>query len=142
MKTKRVAAILLMFLLALSHIAAQDDERKITPLEFKPDFVARELEAVPEIRSKLGLLRLEIDSKELGFIVGYTTAMDFDIPQITGLKPPANLDAILRSNPTPFIGARMVTCGLSSAVTALATAPPGSRHWTTSRYGMKVTGGT
>ncbi len=59
----------------------------ITPSK---DYDKRELGASDKIRSKLTALREEAAEKQWTFEVGYTTAMDFAIEKITGLKPPAN----------------------------------------------------
>lgn len=52
------------------------------------DYERRELTASPKIQSALAKLRKEAPTKGWTFEVGYTTAMDFKIEQITGLMPP------------------------------------------------------
>jgi len=52
------------------------------------DYAKRELAASDKIRSALGALRGEAAAKHWTFEVGYTTAMDFAVEQITGMKPP------------------------------------------------------
>jgi C1A family cysteine protease len=59
----------------------------ITPLM---DYKKRELSATDKIKSELNALRKEKEKKKWTFEVGYTTALDFAIEQITGLKPPEN----------------------------------------------------
>ena len=54
------------------------------------DYAKRELNASDAIRSNLNGLREKAASSQWTFEVGYTTAMDFDIPNITGMKPPQN----------------------------------------------------
>ena len=54
------------------------------------DYDQRELSASAEIKSTLSNLRSEAETKQWTFEVGYTTAMDFPIGQITGLRPPEN----------------------------------------------------
>ena len=54
------------------------------------DYERRELQAPPEVRTQLAALREEGAAKGWTFEVGYTSAMDYKIEQITGLKPPSN----------------------------------------------------
>jgi C1A family cysteine protease len=54
------------------------------------DYEKRELTATGEIKSKLAALRSEAAAKKWTFEVGYTTAMDFDLEELCGLKPPDN----------------------------------------------------
>jgi C1A family cysteine protease len=62
-------------------------EISITPSK---DYDKRELGASDKIKGKLAALREEAVAKQWTFEVGYTTAMDFAIEKIKGLKPPAN----------------------------------------------------
>ncbi len=63
------------------------------------DYEKRELTASDEIKSNLAALRSEAGAKGWTFEVGYTTAMDFAIEEITGLKPPDNfLDLAKQQN--------------------------------------------
>jgi len=55
------------------------------------DYAKRELQAPPAIKQQLQTLRMEIQTKNLKFQVGYTTALDYKIEQITGGKPPVDL---------------------------------------------------
>jgi cathepsin L len=103
MKRMRIAAVALAFGLVLGQLAAQPPS--ITPPGFLPDFAARELRAPQAIRSELADLREEIQDQHLTFRVGYTTALDFRSPQITGLVPPRNLDGILEASKPPQISA-------------------------------------
>ena len=48
----------------------------------------REIDASDKIKSKLKTIRSQKKKKKWTFEVGYTTAMDFAIEQISGLKPP------------------------------------------------------
>lgn len=57
----------------------------ITPPQ---DYEQRESAAPKKIKSELDGLRSEATAKGWTFEVGYTTAMDYDIEEITGLKPP------------------------------------------------------
>ncbi len=54
------------------------------------DYEKRELGASDAIKSELTALRSEAETNQWTFEVGYTTAMDFAIEEITGLKPPEN----------------------------------------------------
>jgi cathepsin L len=54
------------------------------------DYEKREQSAPAEIKAALSTLRNEAESKQWTFEVGYTTAMDFSIEKITGLRPPDN----------------------------------------------------
>ena len=62
----------------------------------KVDLAQRELQAPPAIRVQLERLRQEISVNRWTFQVGYTSALDFAIEQITGLREPANLAALAR----------------------------------------------
>lgn len=54
------------------------------------DYQKRELAAANKVKSALSALRTEAQAKQWTFQVGYTTALDFAIEEITGLKPPEN----------------------------------------------------
>jgi cathepsin L len=54
------------------------------------DYKKRELAAPDKIKSVLNALCSEKEKKKWTFEVGYTTALDFAIEQISGLKPPEN----------------------------------------------------
>jgi C1A family cysteine protease len=54
------------------------------------DYEQRELIASSEIKAQLAALRDEAEEKQWTFEVGYTTAMDFAIEELAGLKPPDN----------------------------------------------------
>lgn len=62
-------------------------EISITP---STDYRKRELGATAKIKAELAALRDEAKDKQWTFEVGYTTAMDFSIDKITGLKPPSD----------------------------------------------------
>ena len=59
----------------------------ITP---SSDYNKRELAATNKIKSSLKNLRSQKETEKWTFEIGYTTALDFDVEQITGLKPPEN----------------------------------------------------
>jgi cathepsin L len=68
----------------------------ITPSQ---NYSKRELAASSKVKSTLTALRSEKAKEKWTFEVGYTTALDFQIDQITGLKPPANwLDLARQQN--------------------------------------------
>lgn len=60
------------------------------PCESNADYESRESQAPPEVRAGLKALRADAVEKGWTFEVGYTTAMDYPIEQITGLTPPAD----------------------------------------------------
>jgi hypothetical protein len=62
-------------------------EISITP---STNYRKRELGATAKIKAELAALRDEAKDKNWTFEVGYTTAMDFSIEKITGLKPPSD----------------------------------------------------
>lgn len=74
-KTLFFAATLLMGSVALS----QD-------LKLPENYRLRELEAPQELKNKLEAARNEIKSRNLKFIVGYTSVADLPLEKITGLK--------------------------------------------------------
>jgi cathepsin L len=97
MKSYRVGVILATVLMVLGIVLAVSaqvqKEMKPTPA-VKPevlDFKARELAAPPKIKMQLENLRKDIQTKNLKFQVGYTTALDFTIEQLAGTKAPADL---------------------------------------------------
>lgn len=106
MKSKKVFLIAFVFGSILVELAAQ------APF----DFVTRELQAPPAIRSKLENLRIEIRERNLNFTVGYTTVLDFPISRITGLVPPPDLDRTLGTFAPPRIGATEAGRAIQSAV--------------------------
>ncbi|MBI4928909.1 MAG: hypothetical protein HY835_14170 [Anaerolineae bacterium] len=59
----------------------------ITP---SSDYKKRELAATTKIKSTLTSLRSAKENENWTFDIGYTSALDFDIEEITGLKPPEN----------------------------------------------------
>ena len=62
----------------------------ITPQGVQIHFANREMEAELQIRTLLHNLRQDISIRRLTFQVGYTTALDFQIKQITGAIVPPN----------------------------------------------------
>ena len=68
----------------------------ITPLNESMDFQERESASSVEIRQRLGSLRQQVAAESLPFQVGYTTAMNFPLDQITGLKLPADLPGLMQ----------------------------------------------
>ncbi len=68
----------------------------ITPKGMVMDFQERGLKAPSRIKSELAVLEKGISDKGWTFQVGYTTAMDFDIEQITGLKVPERLPQLAK----------------------------------------------
>jgi cathepsin L len=62
----------------------------ITPKGVQIIFAKREMQAQLQIRTLLQNLRQDISIRRLSFQVGYTTALDFKIAQITGAVVPPN----------------------------------------------------
>ena len=79
--------------------------------QFEPPLSAqiktRELNAPAAIKTKLESIRAEIRSKNLGFEVAYTEAMDIPLEQLTGLKVPA--DASARAQAQMALSAKMLS---------------------------------
>lgn len=78
------------------------------------DYRNRELEASNRIKAELAALREEATANKWTFEVGYTTAMDFAIEKLKGLKPPANwLDQakLQKSLVRPMEGAKQISLG-------------------------------
>ena len=69
-----------------------EEERDEMDISITPsrDYVKRELGASDKIKAGLAALREEAVAKQWTFEVGYTSAMDFAIEKITGMKPPAD----------------------------------------------------
>jgi len=83
-----VVAVLVILGMLQSVAACQ---KLITPKGVVIDYQQRELIAAPVIKAKLEELRKRIEPERWTFQVGYTTAMDFTIAQITGLRVPRDL---------------------------------------------------
>jgi len=82
----RVGVVLLAALLA-------QGMAQVTPLA---DYQKREAAASEVIKKRLAALRLEIQQKGRTFKVGYTTAMDFKIEQLTGAKALVSVSDLAR----------------------------------------------
>ncbi len=67
----------------------------------------RELSAPAAIKGKLEVIRAEIKSKNLGFEVGYTEAMDKPLEQLCGLQVPP--DATARAQAQMALSAKMLS---------------------------------
>lgn len=93
---KSIMILLLTFGMVQSATAAE--RRPITPKNKIINYKERELKAPPEVRKKLEKLRRDIQAKKGGFNVGYTTALDFRVDQITGAKPPAGLPKLAKEH--------------------------------------------
>ncbi|MBK6749838.1 MAG: Cathepsin L [Acidobacteria bacterium] len=59
------------------------------------DYAKRELSAPPQVKQKLTDLRTKIQQRKLNYTIGYTTALDLPIKQLTGLKIPKNLRSLV-----------------------------------------------
>lgn len=92
MRGYRISQMFVMVLVILGMLQSVSAGQKlITPKGVVIDYQQRELKALPAIKAKLEELRKGIKGRELTFEVGYTTAMDFTIAQITGLRVPIDL---------------------------------------------------
>jgi cathepsin L len=67
-------------------------QTEVTQIKLSPYYKQRELQASPAVRSRLTELRATIKAKNLTFGVGYTTAADRKIEELTGTVAPANLE--------------------------------------------------
>jgi cathepsin L len=59
-------------------------------MEVSPFYANRLRAAPPQIVQRLNALQAQIAQRHLTFTVGYTTAMDYPLEQITGAREPAN----------------------------------------------------
>ncbi len=64
------------------------------------DYHQRELHAPRRVRSMLQQLRKKAEARKWMFTVGYTSAMDFDLPKITGIKLPQNVSQLVKQQNT------------------------------------------
>ncbi len=64
------------------------------------DYHNRELRASKRIRSRLQQLRKLAEARKWGFSVGYTSAMDYDLPKITGIRLPQNVVQLVKQQNT------------------------------------------
>lgn len=97
MKTKQLfqfSVALFLVLAVVQNSAAEQPLKLITPPGVVIHYKQRELDAPPAIKSKLESLRKMIKEENWTFEVGYTTAMDYPIEQITGLKVPRGFLAL------------------------------------------------
>jgi cathepsin L len=80
-----------------SGLAAGKEEPQPT-LEAEGQFyLSRETKASPQILGALQKLRGEAKAQKWTFEVGYTEAMDLPLGQLSGLKPPPNLDQLIKA---------------------------------------------
>ena len=98
MRGYRIYQMLVMVLVILGMLQSVSAGQKlITPKGVVIDYQQRELIAPPAIKAELEKLREKIETKRWTFQVGYTTAMDFTIAQITGLRVPIDLLSLARN---------------------------------------------
>lgn len=79
--------------LLLAAFAAALAVGALTQEEDKVFYQTRESAAPEAVKEKLGVLRAHVSERQLTFQVGYTTAMEFDLEQITGLVEPPDLES-------------------------------------------------
>jgi cathepsin L len=62
-------------------------------MQVSPQFYEERLQkASPEVKQRVQTLRAQVAAQHLSFTVGYTTAMDRSLEQLTGAKAPADLE--------------------------------------------------
>ena len=89
----------------LAPVAAMAQVKHFEPM-LNLQLKQRELSAPAAIKGRLETIRAEIKTKNLGFEVGYTEAMDKTLEQLTGLKVPA--DAAARAQAHMSVAAKMM----------------------------------
>ncbi len=95
MSTKRPFLLLMtcfLVLVVMPALSVGQQAKQITPSDTTRDLGQRELQAAPKIQAQLKSLRSNAKEKGWTFKVGYTTALDFKLESITGLKVPDNLN--------------------------------------------------
>jgi cathepsin L len=64
------------------------------------DYHTRELHAPKRIKSRLQELRKKAEARKWRFTVGYTSAMDYALPKITGIRLPQNVSQLVEQQNT------------------------------------------
>jgi len=97
-RTFKILFIALVFSVFLS--GSPESQQPVKPSQVEKEalqfYQQRELGASQNIRSRIQTLREVIRAKNYTFQVGYTTAMDYKIEQITGLVAPPNLKELIQ----------------------------------------------
>jgi C1A family cysteine protease len=98
---KLSAFVLLLFfalegLPSIAQKTAITQGQRIGPINQRVDYVQREKQASPEIKSKLANFREQIKTRGRTFTVGYTAAMDVPIEVLAGTRIPRNLPSVTR----------------------------------------------
>lgn len=120
-------SFVLMVLLAWQCMAAEKVFRLVTPPGVEINYQQRELAAPPIIKSQLQSLREQSIKKDWTFEVGYTTAMDYSIGEITGLVVPEDfLKKATKQNKT---AQERVSVKTATEVTGQCSASASSFDW-------------
>jgi cathepsin L len=84
-----IASLLAVIAMIASGSAASQPTEPAQPSPAQQiNYAQREASAPPAIRNRLASLRAQIQARNLRFQVGYTTAMDYSLEQLTGLVVP------------------------------------------------------
>ena len=94
--------------------------------------------ASPVIKQRVQALQTQVDQKHLTFTVGYTTAMDFSIQQLTGAKPPADL--LQRAPQQNAFAAEAIKIDKEDAIKNLAPYPILACHSTSASFDWRDLG--
>lgn len=103
------------------------DAQEPTKPAVSADYQQREISAPPQIKSQLEALRAQARAKAFTFEVGYTTALDYRLEQITGLVPPANLAAMIGEQNR--VGAQAIEKKLVQTISAACSATAAKWDW-------------
>ena len=95
------------------------------------DYHQRELHAPRRIRSALQQLRKKGEARKWMFTVGYTSAMDYGLPKITGIRLPKNLPQLVRQQ---NMRAMTVLEAVAPELSAPAECSPGAASFDWRRF--------
>jgi C1A family cysteine protease len=86
------------------------------------DYESRELAASSAIKAELDALRSSRDANQWTFDVGYTTVMDLEIEQITGLTLPENLSQLVQEQNTLAVSTARIAAPPVALASCVASA--------------------
>jgi len=122
-RTLLIITFILLFV-GIPVLLSAADRLKITPPGVF-NLQEREMKAPQAIRTQLQALRAQIAAQKLGFEVGYTSAMDFDLAQLATLQAPPDLNQKIKAqNSLALIRLRALP-----AVAAVCSAAAPSFDW-------------